>query len=159
MVIIRIRGNRTESGIDEPRAPIMRFHKGQRVICIAPHPEWEQAGCVTPKVGEIYTVRRYDDTDGLLLEEIVNDNGFDHTINMETGDIVPPGEDSFIPDRFRPLIERKTDISIFRRILDKTNCRQLRTAKAGIGGGQKDPAGKTAFEVKSARLSGIEKRA
>jgi hypothetical protein len=50
----------------------MRFAIGQKVVCIAPHREWEKRGCIVPRVGEIYTVRAYDELDGLLLDEIIN---------------------------------------------------------------------------------------
>jgi hypothetical protein len=49
------------------------FSIGQRVVCIAPHPEWERCGVKVPRVGCIYTVRGIDETDGLLLEEVVNE--------------------------------------------------------------------------------------
>jgi hypothetical protein len=107
----------------------MRFAIGQKVICIRDHPEWRERGCEVPKIGKIYTVRAYDDIGGLLLTEIVNEIVGEFSIDAETGQKVPLGEDSFIPHRFRPLVERRTDISIFRRILDRANCRQRRTAQ------------------------------
>jgi hypothetical protein len=94
----------------------MRFSIGQRVVCIAPHPEWEAVGCTVPQVGGVYTVRGIDETDGLLLEEIINDGP--GSIDAATGQSVPPGEESFWLYRFRPLAERKTDIAIFKRILE-----------------------------------------
>jgi hypothetical protein len=107
----------------------MSFHIGQKIVCIAPHPEWAERGCIVPRVGEIYTVRGIDELDGVLLEEIINENPFDYSIDMLTGQEVAAAEDSFWPHRFRPLVERRTDISIFQRILDKVNCRQRRTAQ------------------------------
>jgi hypothetical protein len=103
------------------------FHIGQRVICVddkfvgengvfdrtfterCPH---------LPLKGRIYTVRAfsvpyagYPGTPGMLLKEIIN----------------PPCpyvegrfEPSFFPSHFRPLAERKTDISVFTAMLNKT---------------------------------------
>ena len=91
---------------------------GQRVVCIAPHPEWAARGANVPVVGGIYTVRGIDDTDGLLLQEIINVPA-EYSIDAATGERVAPGEDSFWPHRFRPIVKRKTDISFFKRILDE----------------------------------------
>src|SRR5215831_17365925 len=93
------------------------FSVGQKVICIAPHPEWEGRGAKVPKVGCIYTVRAIDETDGLLLDEIVN-AGCHAFIDAASGDAVEPGEDSFWQHRFR-AVKRDTDISAFRKILDE----------------------------------------
>ena len=93
------------------------FHIGQRVVCI------HDIGCAQgnefpniPIKGSIYTVRGfvspdvgYERTPGMLLEEVVN----------------PPWEynegvfePSFHPYHFRPLVQHKTDISVFTRMLD-----------------------------------------
>jgi hypothetical protein len=102
----------------------MGFSIGQRVVCIAPHPEWEAAGTPNiPQVGKIYTIRAIGETEGILLEEIVNDPPPDHSIEIITGEIVPPTEDQFWAHRFRPLAESKTDISVFRKILDEQNAK------------------------------------
>ena len=90
------------------------FSVGQKVVCIALHPEWETRGAKVPRVGCIYTVRGIDETDGLLLEEVVNEeNAF---IDVASGDVVEPGEDSFWQYRFR-AVRRETDISVFRGML------------------------------------------
>jgi hypothetical protein len=93
----------------------MAISIGQKVVCIAPHPEWEERGCRVPKVGGIYTVRGIDETDGLLLEEIINDPVA--CIDAATGKTLKACEDSFWLHRFRPLVEHKTDISIFKKML------------------------------------------
>jgi hypothetical protein len=93
------------------------FHIGQRVVCI------HDIGCASgnefpniPIKGSTYTVRGfvspdvgYERTPGMLLEEVVN----------------PPWEyneglfePSFHPYHFRPLVQHKTDISVFTRMLD-----------------------------------------
>ena len=98
----------------------MGFRIGQRVTCIAPHPEWEAVGCKVPQVGSVYTIRGIDDLDGLLLEEVINEPPADYSINVATGERVTPAEDSFWQHRFRAIVERRqTDISIFKRILDE----------------------------------------
>jgi hypothetical protein len=102
------------------------FRIGQKV-CIAPHPEWEANGVLNiPKVGEVYTVRGLGESEGILLEEIRNDPPPDYSIELLTGEIVPPTEDEFWQCRFRPLVERKTDISVFKKILDRVNTRKRR---------------------------------
>ena len=93
------------------------FSIGQRVVCIAPHPEWEAVGCRVPRVGHVYTIRAIDETNGVLLEEIINDGP--GGIDAATGRQIAPGEESFWQHRFRAVAKRKTDISIFKRILDE----------------------------------------
>lgn len=66
-----------------------------------------------PQKGGIYTVRGIveypDDISGLYLVEIRN----------------PPDEEGcewqFFASRFRPVVERKTDITVFTEILDRVN--------------------------------------
>lgn len=100
----------------------MNFHVGQKVMCI------DVAGIdmrqfarvpkeIAPIKGQVYTVRGFSDAPNpgvaIFLEEIINpiirfvDNGW-------------LGERSFMTFRFRPLIERKTDISIFTALLKPT---------------------------------------
>lgn len=84
------------------------FHVGQKVVCIKKGKwskgfGWERV----PLFGHIYTVRAID-RNGLLLLEVINpiaihDDGLDEPHWCET--------------RFRPVVERKTDISIFTRML------------------------------------------
>lgn len=102
----------------------MIYRGGQKVVCITAHPEWVP-WCKVPLVGSVYTVRGIDDTGGVLLEEIVNE--FSHSgWDMATGRSAP-GEPSFWPDRFRPIIERKTDISVFEKILDDASKKLVHT--------------------------------
>ncbi|MCK1367662.1 hypothetical protein [Bradyrhizobium sp. 62] len=100
----------------------MTFRVGQKVVCVSEHtctdtrllpggkyvPIW-------PVVGEVYTVRGL--TSGvplkrplLFLEELVNPVATFLEGKFEMG---------WNPERFRPLIERKTDISVFTEILRK----------------------------------------
>jgi hypothetical protein len=103
----------------------MNFSVGQRIRCVLPHPEWEAVGCRVPKVGATYTVRAIDETDGVLLAEIVNDGpgAFLWSIDAATGQRIAPGEESFWQHRFA-VAERTTDISIFKKILDKARKRK-----------------------------------
>ena len=95
----------------------MMFRIGQKVVCVddsgmADHPNVSKVSAL-PIKGAIYTVRGFappdflrDDLFGLLLEEII---GKIHPIwNEEYG---------FRQVRFRPIVERKTDIAIFKKML------------------------------------------
>lgn len=91
----------------------MSFHIGQRVVCINDQMDggatrWKDA--TYPVFGQIYTVRGMAVLPGgliLRLEEIICPTfGRD---NEEAG---------FGADHFRPVIERKTDISVFQRMLN-----------------------------------------
>jgi hypothetical protein len=96
------------------------FHIGQRVVCIDDRfpgengvfdPTFAERCPNLPVEGRTYTVRGfvvpyagYSGTPGVLLEEIIN----------------PPSpyyegsfEPSFFPSHFRPVTERRTDISVF----------------------------------------------
>ena len=93
------------------------FHIGQRVVCI------HGVGCPSaneflnvPEKGGIYTVRGfvspdvgYERTPGMLLEEVVNPPW-----EYKEGVFEP----SFHPYHFRPLVQHKSDISVFTRMLD-----------------------------------------
>jgi len=95
----------------------MTFHIGQKLVCV--DADFEYYGIVDlnlPVHLGVYTVRDVVTGRGvsglglgLLLEEICNRAG-------------PYGtEYSFVPDRFRPVVERKTDISIFEKMLTEEN--------------------------------------
>lgn len=90
----------------------MTFRIGQKAVCIAPgKSNW--AGTNQCVVGSIYTVRQIHirlGECGILLEEITNPPwSFD---GLECG---------FRASRFRPLVERKTDISVFTALLNPAN--------------------------------------
>jgi hypothetical protein len=92
---------------------VPHFRAGQRVLCIdaAPNPLWPHKVLTA---GKIYTIRAVDRGEngkwkspgwGIHLEGIL---------------VVYPGRRSewaFNPKRFRPIIDRPTDIEIFRRML------------------------------------------
>lgn len=98
----------------------MTFWVGQKVVCVreAPHAIW--ADCVYPRFHEVYmirTLRVNPRTQSLncLVVEIVNPERD-----------APPdgfGEPYFGIWRFRPIVERKTDISIFTKMLKRDKVR------------------------------------
>lgn len=96
----------------------MAFRIGQKVVCVRSAIEHVRYDIYLPLVGEIYTVRGFDESGGVLFNEIINPVG--RVEDVETGDL-SYSEPSFYPDRFRPLLERKTDISCFTEILDREN--------------------------------------
>jgi hypothetical protein len=93
------------------------FHVGQKVACIAlaasPYGE------AVPQVGSVYTIREVCDGQELgpcyRLIEIANPP-------MDYSD--GHRECDFTHRLFRPVIDRKTDIAIFQRILDDVSKRE-----------------------------------
>jgi hypothetical protein len=95
--------------------PIMTFHVGQKVVCVDDsweHVPGESDGLDGLKKGSIYTVRKAGLTgwDGrgpcLCIVEIVRRH------------ISPKCDDApYWERRFRPLVERETDISVFTAML------------------------------------------
>lgn len=110
----------------------MAFYVGQKVVCVRDdfsdaykHP----ALIALPRAGSVYTVRKCVrwlflsatqfeiEEAAIYLEEIHN---LEH-------DWIGIGfyEHPFFAGRFRPVVERKTDISIFTALLDPANHKQL----------------------------------
>jgi hypothetical protein len=98
----------------------MAFRVGQKVVCVNDeynHPNWSNIPN-RPVAASIYTVRQiifgwYDDDRehaAILLDEIKN------PVEQWYGE-VNPSECPFAAFRFRPVVERKTDISIFTKML------------------------------------------
>jgi hypothetical protein len=93
----------------------VNFHVGQKVVCIK-RDAWEGdrlGGESFPVFNRIYTVRSIDawnDDRYLTFDEIVNPR---HDYRG-AGTLA---EATFRSDRFRPVVERKTDISILEAIL------------------------------------------
>lgn len=94
------------------------FQIGQKVVCVAETSCGGYGDEILPVVGAVYTVRGIDLNrsgckcpTGLWLCEIRNKERY-YTDGLD--------ECSFASDRFRPLIERKTDISIFKKMLTPT---------------------------------------
>lgn len=91
----------------------MSFRVGQKVVCICDDVPKFFGDEQVPNKGAVYTVRAVFDgiTDrlGVYLYEINNA----HMIERWGGDTEP----GFSAHIFRPVVERKTDISIFQRML------------------------------------------
>jgi len=94
------------------------FRVGQKVVCI--NDTWNEyhaqvvraLDVVLPVKGEIYTIRSIivrPHRSDLLLHEIINP-----IIEYDIG----PAEQHFNVLRFKPVVERKTDISIFKAMLN-----------------------------------------
>jgi hypothetical protein len=92
----------------------MTFRVGQKVVCVK-EPHKANPRVTQPVVGKVYTVRQTylswpDSKPGIVLDEI--QNGIHRASGQEYG---------FYASRFRPVVERKTDISIFTEILRKAS--------------------------------------
>ncbi|MGV2110129.1 hypothetical protein ACQZ46_02500 [Agrobacterium salinitolerans] len=93
------------------------FTVGQKVVCVdgsAPSREQKlRLGSRYPDEGKIYTIREcliWGGSPAVRLEEIVNP-----LLNFAFDGF---SEQAFSPARFRPVIQRKTDISIFKAMLN-----------------------------------------
>lgn len=96
----------------------MTFRVGQKVVCIKPMSEWTKDAHALggfpfrPALNAVYTIRAVRLVFGhpyLYLQEIHNpQNNW-----SEIGFAEPP----FWAGMFRPIVERKTDISIFKKML------------------------------------------
>jgi hypothetical protein len=98
----------------------MAFSIGQKVVYLGDPDQRELHPCeVVPEVGPVYTVRWVGESDygrpALRLVEIVNPE-----MHYSRG----VSELCFPMGRFRPVVERKTDISVFERLLDTTKYRE-----------------------------------
>lgn len=102
----------------------MAFYRGQKVVCVNDvyrHHSWHLVRN-RPVQGAVYIIREiasgwFDDgEDGLRLEEVKNEPRRWHG-----GDV---SEVAFALFRFRPVVERKTDIGFAHEILRKVTRRQ-----------------------------------
>ena len=90
----------------------MTFRVGQKVCCI--RTKWFEPpmkGEVFPVLGGVYTIREIvrcadEGPAGLKFYELTNPRFYDGT------------DCDFRADNFRPIVERKTDISIFTQMLN-----------------------------------------
>lgn len=85
----------------------MTFHVGQKIVCVDDGPsKWSGMCGKSVKRGRIYTVLRMMD---------YHDGAGERLYLIEAA---PSGcHDGFNPDRFRPIVEKKTDISLFTAML------------------------------------------
>lgn len=92
----------------------MAFHVGQKVVCILDYGKPEMPGDVIwPEKNKIYTIRTLlaiGREPSLRVSEIKNAPHLYSNISV-------PIEPAFVVYAFRPLIENKTDISIFTKML------------------------------------------
>jgi hypothetical protein len=94
----------------------MMFRLGQKVVCVDDDIVGKNPTSIIPphlpKLHQVYTVRGFiksdDGREFVYLCEIVNPIRNNH-------------EPAFAPFRFRPIVERKTDISFAHEILRKAN--------------------------------------
>ena len=102
------------------------FYVGQKVVCVDNKPRidadhfgpFRRTFPMPLTIGEIYTVRGFD-----------RNGSYDYGLYLiECRSTYPARRDGtergFYSSRFRPLVERKTDISIFTKILDKTKSKE-----------------------------------
>lgn len=93
----------------------MTFYIGQKVVCIASCCAPRAYGEVVPAINRVLTIRDIVDAKcwpsaGLRFHEIVNSVRW-------YADVAGEMECVFDSRRFRPMVERKTDISIFQNML------------------------------------------
>ncbi len=104
----------------------MAFRIGQKVVCVddgAREPRRWWPGCAV-KRGEIYTIRGfvtapYDGIPCILVEELRNIIAHKGIIDDDAG---------YRIERFRPLVEKKTDISTLTALLNPLNHKKLEDA-------------------------------
>lgn len=94
------------------------FQVGQKVVCVDDtFKDGYERLVKTPVKGQVYTIRqlfKFKACTGsvatiVLLEEIVN------PVQQWDAGVMEAG---FVPRRFRPVVQRKTDISIFKSLLN-----------------------------------------
>lgn len=97
----------------------MTFHIGQKVVCISDvtaHIQAYYPGSNYPRLNSIYTIRHIGaDRKGALLtfSELDNSHFIGQTLHGFCFDMEP----GFGSEHFRPIVELKTDISVFTRML------------------------------------------
>jgi len=101
------------------------WHVGMRVVARDDAPKRDQAtraaasraGIVSPKRGQVYTIR--DITIGHLSDGDVVCLRFKEIRNSYRHAVFDGGEFAFAARNFRPVQSRKTDISIFKVMLNR----------------------------------------
>jgi hypothetical protein len=89
----------------------MAFRRGMKIVCIDAKRRLDSNPFITDpkiKVGEVYTVRDFDEAGGVRLEEVRL------APTPWKGGLDEPG---FNSDRFRPVAENKRGMEILRAIL------------------------------------------
>lgn len=85
------------------------FRVGQKVVCV------DASGSPNLKGGSVYTVSALDLSPGISLFD-----GAVAQVGVLLIEAKPTFAKSFDARRFRPVVERKTDISIFKDMLNTT---------------------------------------
>lgn len=97
------------------------FKVGQKVVCVDnnPHPGrgWPKGEC--PSKGVIYTIKDMwiDFKESVEVFEFVE-------LNRPISSIMFGYKSGYAASRFRPVVERKTDISIFTAILNPAKTKE-----------------------------------
>lgn len=101
------------------------FRVGQKVVCVDDefHGDFFDVPCL-PVKGLVYTIRSIEvmtGSDGeqspiIRLVEVINP-----AMPWTIGDV----EIGFVPRRFRPVVERKTNISIFKAMLNPSRVEEV----------------------------------
>jgi hypothetical protein len=103
----------------------MSFHPGQKIVCINDSwtsSHWVSATPHRPKRGD--TVRRMLPAGEGLPEAV----WLLEIVNAPKHFFEGYHEPAFCARRFRPITERKTDISVFKKLLEPKGSRQRETA-------------------------------
>lgn len=88
------------------------FRVGQKVVCIDDSVNPYGVLATYPKKGVVYAVRGvHPDGDAIFLDSIINP-------------LIGGREPCFLNYRFRPVVERKTDISIFKAMLNTEHAKE-----------------------------------
>jgi hypothetical protein len=82
------------------------FHIGQKVVCV------DAKGTKNLTKGAVYTINSFDSGPGLWRGQLME---FGILLNEAKPN---PGDVAFAPVRFRPVVERRTDISVFTAMLN-----------------------------------------
>jgi hypothetical protein len=90
----------------------MAFRVGQKVVCVSDMIIRMAEFVVQPRVGCIYTVRD-------VYRSLGNFDAI-HLVEIKNGLHISGREFGFHAVRFRPVVERKTDISVFTKMLTDT---------------------------------------
>lgn len=104
----------------------MTFYVGQKVVCVGgkyrgdiPRPDAEANGAIYPRRGNIYTIRTINVWPGKTLVTLHECNNA-HLVKIFGGGIEP----GFNARGFRPVVDRKTDISIFTKMLNPKKAKE-----------------------------------
>lgn len=119
--------SRTSQLLAKGKVCMCNFRVGQKVVCVSLEENAQHAisresakrfGAIYPQVGRVYTVRSIYETQsglkGILLCELDNMRASQRAGRER--------ECGFVVNWFRPVADRKTDISIFKAMLNPSKC-------------------------------------